>query len=49
MKIISLQLTKDELNKIDTAQKLMGFRSRSEYVRQAVLKQAQKDCENEPK
>jgi metal-responsive CopG/Arc/MetJ family transcriptional regulator len=47
MKIISLQLTKEELEKIDRAQKTMGFRSRSEYVRQAVIKQAIKDCENE--
>lgn len=43
MQIISLQLSTDEKDVIDKASKVMGFRSRSEYIRQAVIKQAKKD------
>lgn len=49
MNIITLQLSKAEKEIIEKAQTEMGFRSRSEYIRQAVIKQAKKDLENDSK
>lgn len=43
MKMISLQVSKEELDIIERAQAVAGFRSRSEYTRQATIKQAKKD------
>lgn len=47
MQIITLQLSKDEKDLIDKSAAQMGFRSRSEYIRQAVMKQVKKDTEND--
>lgn len=49
MQIITLQLSKEEKELIEQAQNALGFRSRSEYIRQAVIKQAKKEIENEIK
>lgn len=45
MHTITLQLTKDELRIIDLAKEARGFRSRSDYIRQAVIQQAKNDLE----
>ena len=47
MNIITLQLSKLEKATIEKAQEALGFRSRSEYIRQAVMKQAKKDIEEQ--